>query len=179
MTTADVNATQLAGGRLFYGVSDVSIAAPYGGTELGLVSSVYVAPPQGVIHLQQEGDGSTFQTLYIGGDAVAGCLLTTFDADAVAALFPGAGTGAASGPIATFPSKVGQAAETITNLLYAPTNSAHNAWLMPIAQPSLDDQARLWFSHRRWLTFPMIFRSQADSSGRALVTGKLADLTAL
>lgn len=176
MAAAAPNTVQLAGGRLFYGVSDITIAAPYGGTELGLVSSVYVIPPLGVFRLPMEEDNSTALSVYIGGDAVAGCLLPTYDADATAALFPGAATGDAAGPIIKFPSKVGQPAETITMLLYAPTNADHNAWLMPVAQPSLDAQAQLWFSARRFLQFPVVFRSQADSDGMALVTGKLADL---
>lgn len=176
MTTAAPNSAQLAGGRLFYGVDDVTITAPYGGTELGLMSSVFVRPPQGVVHLPMEEDGSTVRTVYIGGDAVAGALLSTFDADAVSALFPGAATGYASGPIIKFPSKVGQTGEVLTNLLFAPTNPNHNAWLIPTAQPALEEQAQLWFSHRRWLNFPVMFRSQADTNGLALVTGKLADL---
>ncbi len=176
MGTANVNAAQMAGGRLFYGVTDLSTAAPYGGTELGLVSSVFVIPPQGVFHLPMEEDGSTVRSIYTGGDAVAGCLLDTFDVDAVQALFPGDAAGADTGRIVTFPSKVGQTAETVANLLYAPTNSEHNGWFMPIAQPALEEQRRLWFSHRRWLTFPVIFRSHADASGRALITGTLADM---
>ncbi len=179
MTTAVPNSAQLAGGRLFYGVDDATIVAPYGGTELGLVASVFVVPPLGVIHLPMEEDGSTTRTIYIGGDAVAGALLPTFDANAVAALYPGAATGTEGGPIIAYPGKVGQTGEVLTNLLFVPTNPAHNAWLMPLAQPATDEQSRLWFSHRRWLRFPVIFRSHADASGRALITGTLADLATL
>lgn len=179
MPTAAPNDAQLAGGRLFFGVTDILIGAPYGGTELGLASTVFVIPPQGVVHLPIEEDGSTGRTIYIGGDAVAGArMVTVLDADMVAALFPGAalGTGATTGPIINFPSKVGQTGEVLTNLLFAPVNSDHNAWVMPVAQPAIEEQALLFYSHRRWLAYPMLFRSQGDASGIALVTGKLSDL---
>lgn len=179
MAEAVPNNAQLAGGRLFYGVDDITIAAPYGGTELGLMASVFAIPPQGVFNLPMEEDGSTVRTVYTGGDVVAGARLSTFDADAVAALFPGAATGDAAGPIIKFPALVGQTAEVLTNVLLVPTNPAHNAWLIPFAQPALEEQERLWFSHRRWLGFPVIFRSQADANGLAFVTGKLADLVTI
>ena len=180
MAGADVNLTQLAGGRLFFGVDDLSIAAPYGGTELGLVSSVFVLPPLGVVELPAEEDGASARMVYIGGDAIAGALMPTPDPQAIAAIYPGAGLGPAGpnqGPIITFPAKVGQPANEITNLLHVPTNVAeHFAWLMPIAVAALDEQTRLWYSHRRWLNYPVIWRSRADAQGRALVTGRLADL---
>lgn len=179
MAGVDVNKPQLAGGALFFGVTNLGIAAPYGGKQLGLVADVFTLPPLGVIELPAEEDGASARYVYIGGDALAGALLTTFDADAVAALFPGAGLGPAGpnqGPIVTYPARVGQPAIEVTNLLHVPTNPEHNAWFMPFAVPALDDQTRLRYSHRRWLNYPVIFRSRADAQGRALVEGRLADL---
>lgn len=81
MASVDVNTSMLVTGRLSYGCTDLGTAWPHGGTGLGVVVSIYFAPPSGYSALQQEETNSTAAVIYTGGDAILGVGVESWDDD--------------------------------------------------------------------------------------------------
>lgn len=180
MSAPDINAVHSAGGRMAYGVTDRTANGgvfPYDGVELGLVSSVYVIPPNAVYHLPIEEDGSTGRSVYIGGDAFVGAKFANWE-PALPALYPGTSVngGLNGGLVTAFPANVGQPATPLGNLYFEARNPEHLSFLMPFAIPEIEESERIWFSHYRRQYFPAIFRSQANADGVAIYFGLAADL---
>ena len=174
-------------GNLIITPTDLSAAAPYGGTYLGAARDIECdfLDDEDLLIPGEEFAGQPVDALEMTGCFALYSLMCGFDASAVATIFPNTSTGASSG------AKVidGSAQGTIRSghlrggravkLLFAPLDSAKRAVIIYKAMPFVPKGARTRYSILYESAIPVIWIALPDTanSGRTYKIGKLADLT--
>lgn len=180
MASPDENKSYLVSGRLAYGCDNLSTEWPHGGTGLGLVGSIYLEPPGGVIRLPAEDlGGASSAVIYVGGDAVLGASVENWDdaasAGVLSAVFPNVTTINTRHRI-DWPATPGTQPTALEPLVFTPRDSTHPGLILYKAVPLLEESARLWLSSYRFLRVPLLFLGLADASDRVAAMGRLSDL---
>ena len=186
MASSDPRAALRNPGRLIKSPTDLSAASPYGGTDLGL------------IHRVRWRDG--FRSRGVGAEEYGGvevefivyreacalvAVLRGWDADALAAAFPGVTTGSGSGRAVYSQSHDVQAqsagarlADRAHVLLFAPLAAAeHPAVLIYNAVPVPEAAAEVQFSLDAEMDRAVAWRGIPNSDRQAFAVGLLEDLS--
>lgn len=174
-------------GNLIVTPTDLSAAAPYGGTYLGAARDIEsdFLDDEDVIVPGEEFAGAPVEALEMTGCFALYSLIRGFDATALATIFPNTSTGSSSG------AKVidGGVQSTVRSghlrssravkLLFAPLNSAKRAVLIYKAMPFIPKGARARYSILYESVIPVVWLALPDTanSGRTYKIGKIADLT--
>lgn len=94
MSTADLNQSLSAPGRLVINPTSLSGSFPYGGTQIGEVRDVRVVITGGWFDVEaEEFGGAIVESVWSGENVALGCYLRQFDETAVATVFPNTKTG--------------------------------------------------------------------------------------
>jgi len=173
--------------RLAYGVTDLSIDFPHGGTALGDVvliefdfgfTAEYITA--------QEFAGQRVEALYTGPGAVLGCAVRDGDKDMLAQIFPGAATGAAGGQVITAGAasatmRPGQLLASRAQVVYVSPKAIDTdpGLLLYRAMPLVAETARLRFAWNQQHSVPMLWQSLPDttSAKRTWAYGVRGDLS--
>lgn len=154
MAAGDHKKALLAGGRLAFNVTNMSLAWPHGGTGLGIVGDIQLIPPRLSRVLIEEETNSPFGLIWLGGPLEVRARAKGWEVDAVSKLMPGGGNGA-NGPKIDFPSSnVGKTPATLTNVVFTPDRSSNPHWALFGVQavPDEDDPKMEWSAYK-YLTF--------------------------
>lgn len=170
-------------GRLVVAPTDLNIAYPFGGKEVGRTKLVVIQFLGQSYKLKQEGRGEITEVLEADKRFAFSCFLRGFDDDAVRQLWEdnyvlGAVTGHAvyQEPGAAMPGKT--ALDRARKLLFVPDDLVNvPALIMYRAVPDWADSASVAFSKTEELGLPFSAECLRDASDRILKIGRLADLT--
>lgn len=98
MAAPKAHNVRFSSGKVVKDPTNLSIAYPYGGTELGLVGAVLWKPGvKSRQHGAEEWGGAYVESTFIGEVAMLALTLRGFDPDALARVFPNTSTGAVTG----------------------------------------------------------------------------------
>jgi hypothetical protein len=186
MATSDIRNILKGGGRLVKDPTSVSGSFPHGGTELGIVRAIEFVPEvQTQEIIAEEWGGARVEDVMLGERAILVGILRTYDADALASLFPNTAAGAGGRLINGRVKGTVKAGERIgparsVKLLFvanAPTRDP--SLLIYRALPRVDSSARLGLVLSAEWGLPFAFEATPDdnAAGRIYQMGKLADLS--
>lgn len=185
MSAGNVARTLRAPGRLVINPTDLTLAFPYGGTEVGKTRLVVLRNlSPSLFRVTSEGLGGEPTDILEGPPHyVFACFLRGWDDDAVRMFFAdnyvqGAASGHAllrePGARRSGSSALGRA----VRLLYVPDDPVGApAMLAYRAVPDWDDNAELAFQRRDELGIPLLAELVRGASGKILEVGRVADLT--
>ena len=160
-------------GRLYIGVTDLSIDPPYGGTEMGVVAEAVAVPHfryEPVI--ADEYGGEPIDYVEVGGYWTFAATLREWNEDTVAAYF-NATAGVVTSPTNQHPG----AKVSGTTLLFAPREiDTHPAFYASRALPLIEPTRELAFQLLRELVVPVMFHCVRDAGGEQVMIGKISDL---
>jgi hypothetical protein len=171
-------------GRLVKDPTNLAIAYPYGGTELGLTTAMIFKPGiQSRQHGAEEFGGAIVESTYVGEVATFCCALRGFDADALARVFPNVVTGAATGKTGVSASAGGanlpgyRMSGKAFKLLWVPDDTVENHGLLIYnAIPGVEETAELALSISEEFGIPVFFMASPDASKRLYQMAAFDDL---
>lgn len=173
-------------GHLVSGPTNLGAAFPYGGTPLGVTrANVFRPGVKTRLHPAEEFGGITVEATQYGQVPVFGAVLRSWDADALALLFPSAPVGSVSQErvathnVVTASVRPGYRMSAKTfKLLWAPEDTVQGrALIIYAAIPSVDESAEMALSMSEEFGFGVLFHATPDAAGRVYEQGKLSDLT--
>jgi len=169
--------------RLIKDPTDLSLAFPYGGTELGLTRRVVwrVQPIRGDI-TAEEYHGAVVETLQGAKNAIVTCVLSEYDPDAYSTLWEGVTTATASGHpllVHTMTTQRGElGSDRAVSILIVPqATEEHPALYFPRAIPLIDESADIAHQLPEEWGVPCVYRAIPDATGRVFIEGVLEDIT--
>ncbi len=185
MATRDVRNVLRVPGRLIMNPTDLSIDAPHGGTELGLVrdAEFRLGIKTSVVTAEEFGV-QPIEYVYAGEAAVMAAVLREFDEDAIQAIFPDTAPGMC-GPISTISYDVNDdpragrflSAQSFS-LLFSPRSlDRHPMILLYKVIPLVEESSLLNLSLSEELGIGVMFHCIPDASGRVYSIGHRGDLT--
>lgn len=183
MTAGDAARILRVPGRLVVGPTDLGVAFPYGGTQVGFTRRVVVQPLGAGFRVESEALGDATDVLEAPTRHVMACFVRGWDDDALRLLFPDQyDAGARSGhAVVTVPNRARPGASALgraVRLLYVPDDViAAPALLIDRAVPDWSPGAELAFQRGTELGIPLAVECVRSTSGRILSIGRLADLT--
>lgn len=169
-------------GRLIANPTDVKIASPFGGTELGMVSDVIFRPNlrRKEIHAEEHG-GEIVDFVKAGQAPQLGAFVRGFDKDMVLQIFEGSSASAKTDqakvdyPTDAAPGTLGSAKGF--KLLYAPDNTErHPAILLYNAIPLLEEVSEIRFALKTEFGIPVLFYGVRDVTNRVYQMQLMEDL---
>lgn len=174
-------------GKLIVTPTNLSAAAPYGGTYLGAARDIEsdFLDNEDLVVPAEEFAGAPVEGLEMTGCFALYSLMRGFDADALGAIFPNTSTGASSGAKvidggvqSTVRSGHLRSARAV-KLLFAPDDATKRAVLIYKAMPFVPKGARTRYSILYESVIPVVWLALPDTanSGRTYKIGKIADLT--
>ena len=172
-----------APGRLVMAPTDLSIAFPYGGTELGSVRMVTWQKYAVDFALTAEEFGFEPVEFNQAGEVYGlGAFMRGVDDDVVGSLFPNTSTGATSQhKVVTWPgaNRAGSWRSAAgVKLLFAPYNTRDvDAIIMYRAVPMVEASARVPLEWVEEYGFPAVFAGIRDASGNGGQKCRLSDMT--
>lgn len=170
-------------GRLVANPTNLQLAFPFGGTEVGLVREVRTQALGPQLVVQSEGLGAPSDVLEPAERYLMACFLRGWDDDAVRLLFSGNQVqGALSGHrTLRIPGDVQPGASALSRavtLLYVPDNRLDApALLLHRAVVFWTEAQDIQFRRQEELGIPIVAECVRDSSDRVLEIGRLADLS--
>jgi hypothetical protein len=173
-----------ASGHIVVGPTDLSIAHPYGGTEIGKVNQCILQPQGTSFRVENEGLGEATDVLEPDNLWTFGCFLRTWDDDAIEKLFSSVSysVGAVSGhavysvPGTRVPGKSALGRAII--LLYVPDDLIHvDALLIYSGIAEWTEGAEIAFQRHAELGIPFTLDCLRDSNGNILRIGRFVDLS--
>ena len=184
MTTPNTGNMLRVPGKLVHTPTTLSGAFPYGGTGLGVCTSISVLPVQLHAPITAEEYGGVQTDAVYGGEQMR--LIATlreFDADSLAAIFPCYAAGTAGGPTlvgdvdgsARAGSRLGSLAKI---LLFAPDSpDAGGPWFLARrALPLVAETAQMALRGNETWGVPVVWALTPDSSGRQFSIGARRDI---
>lgn len=169
-------------GELIKDPTDLSAAAPYGGTRLGMVRNLYFRP--GIRHVTitaEEWGGAPVEVIYAGASPIFGVTLRELDNDALGAVFLDTATGSPSGDqVVHLRATTGRAGTQISEmkLLFVPRAVLrHPSILIRAALPVVTPETEIQLSMGKEVNVPVLFYARPDSTNRVASIGKLGDLS--
>lgn len=185
MTTPNVANMLRVPGKLVHSPSTLSGSFPYGGTGLGVFTSVTIQPVQ--LHcpiVAEEYGGVQTDAVYGGEQMRLVATLREFDADSLGTIFPCYAAGNSGGPTlvgdvdgsARAGSRLGSLAKV---LLFAPDSpDAGGPWLLARrALPLVNETAAMALRGNETWGVSVMFALTPDSSGRQFSIGARRDIT--
>lgn len=172
-----------ASGRIVVGPTDLSVAYPYGGTEVGRTRACVLLPLGVPTIVRDEGLGEPIDVLEGDNRYAFSCFLRGLDDDALAQLFPGGYSAGAVTKHAVWAEPgtrvPGQSAlDRALKVLYVPDDLVNNsALLLYRAIPDWVEGAEVFFTKADELGLPVAMECLRDASDRILQLGRLPDLT--
>lgn len=172
-----------APGRLVVDPTDLGIAFPYGGTQVGLVRQVALQTLGANFRVESEMLGEATDVLESPNRYVMACLLRGWDDDAMRLLVAdNYDAGAVSGhAVITVPNRQRPGASGLARartLLYAPDDPVNApALLIYRGIPEWGGGSALSFSRSEELGMPLAVECLRSDTGKILQLGRLADLT--
>ena len=185
MATADArNIVRGIGGTLIAAPTDLTLASPYGGTELGVVKQVRFRYGYKTWKTTgEEWGGATTAVGYAGEEPYLMAVLREFDDDLLQKIFPNTSAGVKSQKRVVRGQVVGtiRAGEVRTGfkLLYAAESPTHPSILLYNAIASLEDTSELTLSFGEELGTVVVFDALPDSDGNMYDQGRITDLAQL
>ena len=184
MATANVRNILHLPGELISDPTDLSAAAPYGGTRLGLVRNLLFRPGLENHPIRAEEWGNAVVDIVHGGSApVFAAVLREFDNDAIAAIFLDTSTGDPSGDkVINLRATSGRAGTLLSTkeikLLFVPKAVLrHPSILIRAALPVVTPETEMALKMGTEATINVLFHARPDKSNRLAVLGKLGDLS--
>lgn len=183
MATGSVASVFRTPGRLVIGPTDLSLAFPYGGTSLGIVSALAVRERwQREPIPYEEFGGSPGEVIEGTHDVIVTCELRQRDDDVLTTLYPRTTTGASGEKVVRVP--YGHRAGSLASrrsvvLLFASRDVTHGSWLLHRALPLLAEDAEHRQEVKREHVLYASFYGIRDASSRIMTRGRLEDLHAL
>lgn len=171
-----------APGRLVVNPTDLGVAYPFGGIEIGLTKSVVVQSLGSLFRVQNEGLGEATDVVEANNRWVVGLFVRGFDDDALTHLLADhADVGAVSGHTHLIVPNRAQpgtsALPRAKKFLYYPEDPINVPSLLVYRGiPDLADNAEIAFQRGQEFGFPMAIECLRGDSGRILEIGRLADL---
>ena len=169
MASEDLTSVIFNSGRLVKNPTNLALAYPYGGTELGLARDVVVVPSQLKVELTAEEFGRiTVDVVDVGRSWVLGCNLRGWDNDAINTIFPGV-VSSGAGIKDTLTAQRGGAllSSRSCKLLFVPDDTTnHRMVYLYRALPLVDESAELALQLANEHLIPCIFMAIPDTSGR-------------
>ena len=171
-------------GVLIKDPTDLSAAAPYGGTYLGVVRGMFFRP--GAEHYAvkaEEWGRATVEVVYCGSSPIFGATLREFDNDAVSAIFLDTAAGVPSGDrVISIRADYGRAGTLASTqemkLLFVPLAPLRQpSILIRSALPVIATETEIALRMGEEVGVPVLFHAIPDSSNQVAVIGKLGDLT--
>lgn len=183
MSAGSASRVVRAPGRLVVSPTDLQLAYPYGGVEVGKTRLALVHVLGNNHRVECEGLGEASDVLEMSTHWVFACFLRGWDDDAIRLLYPdnyvlGAVTGHAvmSVPHASQPGA--SMLDRAKVLLYVPDNvSQVPAILIYRGVPDWNDNTEIAFQRTEELGVPLAVECMRNASGNILKIGLLADLT--
>mgnify|MGYP001606226270 CR=1 FL=1 len=172
-----------APGRLVVGPTDLGVAYPHGGTEIGLVRRVVLQALGRNFRVESELLGEATDVLESANRYVMACFLRGWDDDAIRLMLADHyDAGAVSGhAVLTVPNRQRPGASALTrakSFLYVPDDPINApALLIDRGIPEWTDGAELAFTRGDELGIPLVVDCLRSDAGRILQLGRLADLT--
>jgi hypothetical protein len=183
MTAGNASRVIRAPGRLVVAPTNLGVAYPYGGVEVGKTRLVVVRVLGTNVRVESEGLGEATDVLERQNHFVFSCFLRGWDDDAIEQLWPDNFTvGAATGhAVFDAPGRSVPGASMLDRakvLLYVPDNVAEvPAVLIYRGVPDWSDSAEMAFQRGDELGLPLAVECLRSASGRILKIGRLADLS--
>lgn len=172
-----------APGRLVVGPTNLAVAYPHGGTEIGLVRRVVVQTLGAGFRIESELLGAATDVLESSQRYVMACLLRGWDDDAIRLLLADHyDAGAVSGhAVLTVPNRQQPGSSSLgraKTLLYVPDDPVNApALLIDRGIPEWSEGAELAFTRGDELGIPLAVECMRSEAGRILQIGRLVDLT--
>jgi hypothetical protein len=173
-------------GRLCFNTTDLSIAYPHGGTGLGVIKELKVKPSKSYYPIKAEELGNEIVDYIDGGESwIIGCLLRSFDKDAILKLFPSAEIGSQTQealikhPAVNTAIRAGNLASTRgIKLLFSPDDTIRQPFVIFYnAIPLVDETAEMNLEVEIDWTIGMIFSGIRDSAGKVMAMGFKGDFS--
>ena len=170
-------------GRLIINPSDLTIAFPHGGTELGLVRGIRVAPGSAYQDMTfEEFGGEIVDKLWTGDAWALAAILESFDADAISTIFQNTSVDPDSDErVIEHPGTVKAGTFMSTRsvvLLLSPDDlENHPGVLFYRAIPMLDETAEITLRLADPLNIAVMFAAIRDTSARVVKVGQVKGLT--
>ena len=171
-------------GRLYSDPTDLSIAAPYGGTALGVTRNMqFRFNAEYKPATAEEWGNSVVEIFYGGMSPVLGATLREFDAAALAAVFLDTEVGDPSGKtsinIRADSNRAGTRISTKSmKLLFVPRASVRQpAILLRDALPIVGDDAAIALAMNEEVGINVLWYARPDTNEDVAVIGRLGDIT--
>lgn len=185
--TATVDEILKMKGRLVKDPTDLSIAFPYGGVQLGLVRDIRYRPGIKTKRVRAEELGRVVEGLVANAQGVIAAVLRGWDSDAITTIYPFSTVGGSGTPLVTANPSAADAADRAGGLVsdrafqlvFAPTDETNHLFVIfDFALPMLEDTAEMQFEIGTEFGLPVMFEASARASdGRAEQIGRRADVT--
>jgi hypothetical protein len=183
MTTANTNNIFRSPGRLVLNPTNLALAYPYGGKELGVCRDALFKPNVKTVGLIAEEFKTPVEVVYSGQEPIFTGVLRTWDNDLIGALFAGLGKQTdGSGNVGVIHNElVNPAGSALSSqacvLLFSPQALALKRHiLMYCAIPCVDDSFEMRLSIAEEFGLPFFFQCLPDSQGYTHVIDLLANL---
>lgn len=183
MVAGDVARVIRAPGRLVAGPTNLSLAYPYGGTEVGKTRMVALTPVGENFRVLSEGLGEVTDVLEMSNRYVFSCVARGWDDDAVEQFFGDNYTaGSVSGhALFSVPGSVVPGASGLTRAikwLYVPDDPINvDAVIIYRGVPDWQEGTEIIMGREEEVLMPVAIECVRDTSDRILVVGRLADLS--
>lgn len=182
MALASANNILRVPGRLIAAPTDLTIASPFGGTELGMASDIIFRPNQLRAEIRAEEYGAEIvDHVKTGQSPQLGMFIRGFDTDMIQELFEGSSESTKTGetlvdyPTDAAPGTLGTAKGI--KLLYAPDNiEDHPGLLLYNAYALLEEVSEIRFSRKTEFGLPVLFYGVRDATNRVYQLGLMEDL---
>lgn len=169
-------------GRLIAAPTDLTIASPFGGTELGMASDVIFRPNLRRKEIRAEEFGGEITDFVKTGQAPQlGMFIRGFDEDMILKVFDGSSKSTLTGkPQIDYPTDAAPgtlASATGIVLLYAADNTEdHPSILLYNALPLIEEVTEIKFSIKDEFGIPVLFYGVRDATNRIYQMRLLEDL---
>ncbi len=183
MSAGDPSQIIRASGRLVVNPTDLGVAFPHGGTEVGRTRAVVVKSLGTSFRVEAEGLGEISDVLESSNRFVFACMLRGWNDDAVRLLWPdnyvvGSVSGHAKLDVPGNSRPGSSTASRAVVLLFAPDDPINcPAVLVFNGIPDWSDNAELAFSRNDELGLPLAVECLRNLAGKTLSIGRLSDLS--
>ena len=164
MSATDARRALQVNGRLCWNPTDLSIAYPHGGTQLGFVKAHALRVRTGQHVIRSEEWGVAVDAIFAGEEWVIAVIMASWDVDAVPLFNRDTAIGATTGRpvlknrVGTDGVRAGVLASTLAGVLYfSPDSDAHPGVLLKNAIPLREEQAQIAFNLAEQFGDPMLF----------------------
>ena len=171
-------------GRLVINPTDLSIAHPHGGLDLGMIKSVAIVPGIQYRPIVDEAFGQKIVDQIVVDDTIAiAATLRGFTDTAKETMFPSTAKGATTGARVVrgsedqFPAG-SRLSDRAVKLLFSPDDpNKHDAAILYFALPMIDEAAELQLDISDEMDLAAVFLAVPDANGNTHEIGRIKDLS--